>query len=231
MANCAPPHLKNRTTHASLSPACSVPLLRRFACPLRPQDHRYRRLTPGAHTNSSVPDRPRRCSRRRKAAPKPASSIGERIMPTVGPLVARRRADSPASIGHRAYLARSVAGQRSRPASSSASDHAGRRHPLVVSAPIRREAFGVQFCRRRTSQVKATVIKKRAAGRRAACLGVGGVLGATAAWLAQAGKPFSSPVPLKTDDMSDTELHAMNGSHPLDLTPISRAPPRLTRAA
>ena len=52
-------------------------------------------------------------------------------------------------------------------------------------------------------------------------LGIGGALGAGAAWLAQAGKPVQlTPVPVP-DDSVDTptkDLSASNGSHPLDLT-------------
>ncbi len=52
-------------------------------------------------------------------------------------------------------------------------------------------------------------------------LGIGGALGAGAAWLAQAGKPVQlTPLPLQ-DDSGDSpvkDLSASNGSHPLDLT-------------
>ena len=88
---------------------------------------------------------------------------------------------------------------------------------LVVSAPIRGQALrraGLAATALRTGE--GVVIKKRRRWPVALmCLGLGGVLGATAAWLAQAGKPVQlTPYPLETDDANDTELHSMNGSHP-----------------
>ena len=62
-------------------------------------------------------------------------------------------------------------------------------------------AAGLAAAALRTGE--GVVIKKRRRWPVAlVCLGVGGVLGATAAWLAQAGKPVQlTPYPLETDDM------------------------------
>jgi hypothetical protein len=59
-------------------------------------------------------------------------------------------------------------------------------------------------------------------------LGIGGALGAGAAWLSQAGKPVQlTPLPLPSDAAdSDTpvkDLSSSNGSHPLDLTDDAHA--------
>ena len=98
---------------------------------------------------------------------------------------------------------------------------------IVASAPIRGEALRrgrLAATALRTGE--GTVIKKRRRWPLALiCLGLGGVLGATAAWLAQAGKPVQlSPYPLESEAVDDsTELHSMNGSHPVDLTDDSPA--------
>jgi len=52
-------------------------------------------------------------------------------------------------------------------------------------------------------------------------LGIGGALGAGAAWLAQAGKPVQlTPLPLQDDSVDSPvkDLNSSNGLHPLDLT-------------
>ena len=165
----------------------------------------------------------------RKAATQTRQLVGERIMPAVGPagrkaakqtrqLFDQRIAPTFGPFGRKAAAqTRQLVGERIMPAVGTA---------LVVSAPIRGEAVrraGLAAAALRTGD--ATAIKKRRRWPVAlVCLGVGGVLGATAAWLAQAGKPVQlTPYPLESDDMSDTELHAMNGSHPLDITDDSPA--------
>jgi hypothetical protein len=165
----------------------------------------------------------------RKAAAQTRQLVGERIMPTLGPacskaakrtrqLLDQRIAPAFGPFGRKAAKqTRQLVGERIMPAVGTA---------LVVTAPIRGEAL------RRASLAAAALrtgegvaVKKRRRWPTALmCLGLGGVLGATAAWLAQAGKPVQlTPYPLETDGMDDTELHAMNGSHPLDLTDDSPA--------
>ncbi|HEY3924922.1 MAG TPA: hypothetical protein VGL75_10205 [Acidothermaceae bacterium] len=165
----------------------------------------------------------------RKAATQTRQLVGERIMPAVGPagrkaakqtrqLFDQRIAPTFGPFGRKAAAqTRQLVGERIMPAVGTA---------LVVSAPIRGEALrraGLAAAALRTGE--ATVITKRRRWPVAlVCLGVGGVLGATAAWLAQAGKPVQlTPYPLETDEMDDTELHSMNGSHPVDLTDDSPA--------
>ncbi|HZV27851.1 MAG TPA: hypothetical protein VFG00_16350 [Acidothermaceae bacterium] len=161
----------------------------------------------------------------RKAAAQTRQLVGERIMPAVGPacskaakrtrqLLDQRITPVFGPFGRRAAKqTRQLIGERIMPAVGTA---------LVVSAPIRGEALrraGLAATALRTGE--AIVVKKRRRWPVALmCLGLGGVLGATAAWLAQAGKPVQlTPYPLETDDMDDTELRAMNGSHPLDDSP------------
>jgi hypothetical protein len=165
----------------------------------------------------------------RRAAAQTRQLVGERIMPAVGPacekaakrsrqLLDQRIAPVFGPFGRKAVArTRQFVGERIVPAVGTA---------LVVSAPVRSEALrraGLAVTALRTGE--GVVIKKRRRWPTALmCLGLGGVLGATAAWLAQAGKPVQlTPYPL--DDMDDdgTELHAMNGSQPLDLTDDSPA--------
>lgn len=165
----------------------------------------------------------------RKAAAQTRQLVGERVMPTLGPacskaakrtrqLLDQRIAPAFGPFGRKAAKqTRQLVGERIMPAVGTA---------LVVTAPIRSEALrraGLAAAALRTGE--GLVIKKRRRWPTALmCLGLGGVLGATAAWLAQAGKPVQlTPYPLETDGMDDTELHAMNGSHPLDLTDDSPA--------
>ena len=165
----------------------------------------------------------------RKAAAQTRQLMGERIMPTLGPacqkaatrtrqLLDQRIAPAFGPFGRKAAKqTRQLVGERIMPAVGTA---------LVVTAPIRGEALrrvGLAAAALRTGE--GVVVKKRRRWPTALmCLGLGGVIGATAAWLAQAGKPVQlTPYPLETDEMDDTELHAMNGSHPLDLTDDSPA--------
>ena len=165
----------------------------------------------------------------RKAATQTRQLVGERIMPTVGPASRRAAKQTRQLLDERiapvfgpfgrkaAKQTRQLVGERIMPAVGTA---------IIASAPIRGEALrraGLAAAALRTGD--SVVIKKRRRWPVAlVCLGVGGVLGATAAWLAQAGKPVQlTPYPLETDEMSDTELHSMNGSHPVDLTDDSPA--------
>jgi hypothetical protein len=165
----------------------------------------------------------------RKAAAQTRQLVGDRIMPALGPacqkaakrsrqILDQRIAPTFGPFGRRAAKqTRQFVGERILPAVGTA---------LVVSAPIRGEAVrraGLAATALRTGE--GVVIKKRRRWPVALmCLGLGGVLGATAAWLAQAGKPVQlTPYPLETDDVNDTELHSMNGSHPVDLTDDSPA--------
>jgi hypothetical protein len=165
----------------------------------------------------------------RKAAAQTRQLVGERIMPALGPacqkaanrtrqLLDQRIAPTFGPFGRKAAKqTRQLVGERIMPAVGTA---------LVVTAPIRGEALrraGLAAAALRTGE--GVVIKKRRRWPTALmCLGLCGVLGATAAWLAQAGKPVQlTPYPLETDEMDDAELHSMNGSHPLDLTDDSPA--------
>lgn len=166
----------------------------------------------------------------RKAAAQTRQLVGERIMPAVGPagrkaatltrlLFNQRIAPVVGPFGRKAAKqTRQLLDQRIMPAVGTA---------LVVSAPIRGEAVRrgrLAAAALRTGE--GVVIKKRRRWPVAlVCLGLGGALGATAAWLAQAGKPVQlTPYPLETDEIDDSaELHSMNGAHPLDLTDDSPA--------
>jgi hypothetical protein len=160
----------------------------------------------------------------RRAAAQTRQLVGERIMPAVGPacekaakrtrqLLDQRIAPVFGPFGRKAARqTRQLIGERIMPAVGTA---------LVVSAPIRGEALrraGLAATALRTGE--GVVIKKRRRWPTALmCLGLGGVLGATAAWLAQAGKPVQlTPYPLDEMDDDGAELHSMNGSQPLDLT-------------
>jgi hypothetical protein len=165
----------------------------------------------------------------RKAAAQTRQLVGERIMPTVGPAGRKAAKQTRQLVDQRItpvvgpYVrkataqARHLFGQRIMPAVGTA---------VVVSAPIRGEALRrgrLAAAALRTGE-GAGIKKRRRWPVALVCLGVGGVLGATAAWLAQAGKPVQlTPYPLESDEMDDTELHSMNGSHPLDLTDDSPA--------
>jgi hypothetical protein len=167
----------------------------------------------------------------RKAATQTRQLVSERIMPTVGPagrkaasqtrqLVDQRIAPIFGPFGRKAAKqTRQVVGERIMPAVGTA---------LVVSAPIRGEALRrgrLAAAALRTGE-GASIKKRRRWPVALVCLGLGGVLGATAAWLAQAGKPVQlTPYPLETDDTDDDSagLHSLNGSHPLDLTDDSPA--------
>jgi hypothetical protein len=165
----------------------------------------------------------------RKAATQTRQLVGERIMPAIGPacqkaakrtrqLLDQRIAPAFGPFGRKAAKqTRQLVGERIMPAVGTA---------LVVTAPIRGEALrraGLAAAALRTGE--GVVIKKRRRWPTALmCLGLGGVIGATAAWLAQAGKPVQlTPYPL--DDMDDDtiELHSMNGSQRVDLTDDSPA--------
>jgi hypothetical protein len=168
----------------------------------------------------------------RRAATQTRQFVGERIMPTVGPfgrkaasqtrqLVDQRIAPVVGPFGRKAATqTRQLVGERIMPAVGTA---------LVVAAPIRGEAVRrgrLAAAALRTGE--GAVVKKRRRWPVALVfLGLGGVLGATAAWLAQAGKPVQlTPYPLETDDLdgNSAELHSLNGSHPpLDLTDDSPA--------
>jgi hypothetical protein len=165
----------------------------------------------------------------RKAATQTRQLVGERIMPAVGPacqkaakrtrqLLDQRIAPAFGPFGRKAAKqTRHLVGERIMPAVGTA---------LVVSAPIRSEALrraGLAAAALRTGE--GVVIKKRRRWPTALmCLGLGGVLGATAAWLAQAGKPVQlTPYPLDDMDDDSAELHSMNGSQPVDLTDDSPA--------
>jgi hypothetical protein len=165
----------------------------------------------------------------RKAATQTRQLVGERIMPAVGPacqkaakrtrqLLDQRIAPVFGPFGRRAAAqARQLVGERIMPAVGTA---------LVVSAPIRGEALrrvGLAATALRTGD--GIIVKKRRRWPIALmCLGLGGVLGATGAWLAQAGKPVQlTPYPLDDMDDDNTELHSMNGSQPVDLTDDSPA--------
>jgi len=166
----------------------------------------------------------------RKAASQTRQLVGERIMPAVGPagrkaaaqtrqLMDRRIAPVFGPFGRKAAAqARQLVGERIVPAVGTA---------LVVSAPIRGEALRRGRLAAAALRTGDGVVAKK--HRRwpiaLVCLGLGGALGATAAWLAQAGKPVQlTPYPLDSDEIDDsTDLHSMNGSHPLDLTDDSPA--------
>jgi hypothetical protein len=165
----------------------------------------------------------------RKAATQTRQLVGERIMPALGPacqkaakrsrqLLDQRIAPAFGPFGRKAAKqTRQLVGERIMPAVGTA---------LVVTAPIRGEALrraGLAAAALRTGE--GVVIKKRRRWPTALmCLGLGGVLGATAAWLAQAGKPVQlTPYPLDDIDDDSAELHSMNGSQPLDLTDDSPA--------
>jgi hypothetical protein len=168
-------------------------------------------------------------SQSRKAAAQTRQLVGERVMPALGPacskaaqrtrqLLDQRIAPTFGPFGRKAAKqTRQLVGEHIMPAVGTV---------IVASAPIRGEALrraGLAAAALRTGE--AVVVKKRRRWPTALmCLGLGGVLGATAAWLAQAGKPVQlTPYPLETDETDDTELHSMNGSHPLDLTDDSPA--------
>ncbi|HEY0869502.1 MAG TPA: hypothetical protein VGD55_03810 [Acidothermaceae bacterium] len=98
----------------------------------------------------------------------------------------------------------------------------------VASAPARAEAFRRGRLAAAALRGGGTMIAKKRRRWPVAlvCLGLGGALGAGAAWLAQAGKPVQlTPYPLDddTDAGHDHEHHSLNGSHPLDLTDESHA--------
>jgi len=165
----------------------------------------------------------------RKAAKQTRQLVGERIMPAMGPACSKAAKRTRQLLDQRitpvfgpfgrkaANQTRHLVGERIMPAVGTA---------LVVTAPMRGEALrraGLAAAALRTGE-GVVVTKRRRWPVALMCLGLGGVLGATAAWLAQAGKPVQlTPYPLETDGMDDTELHAMNGSHPLDLTDDSPA--------
>ena len=106
----------------------------------------------------------------------------------------------------------------------------------VASAPVRAEAFRrgrlAAAALRGGGALGALSPKKRRRWPVALlCLGLGGALGAGAAWLAQAGKPVQlTPYPLDDDtdagldhEGHDHEHHSLNGSQPVDLTDESHA--------
>jgi len=113
---------------------------------------------------------------------------------------------------------RQVVGERIVPAVDTA---------RAASGPVRNEAL-------RRGQLAAAALRGGALNTKKRrrwpvallCLGLGGALGAGAAWLAQAGKPVQlTPFPLD-DDSADAGLahdHSLNGSQPLDLTDESHA--------
>ena len=165
----------------------------------------------------------------RKAAMQTRQLVGERIMPALGPacqkaakrsrqLLDQRIAPAFGPFGRKAAKqTRQLVGERIMPAVGTA---------LVVTAPIRGEALrrtGLAVAALRTGE--GVVIKKRRRWTVAlVCLGLGGALGATAAWLAQAGKPVQlTPYPMDEMDDDNIELHSMNGSQPVDLTDDSPA--------
>ena len=165
----------------------------------------------------------------RKAAAQTRQLVGERIVPALGPacskaakrtrqLLDQRIAPAFGPFGHKAAKqTRQLVGERIMPAVGTA---------LVVTAPIRGEALrraSLAVAALRTGE--GVVIKKRRRWPVALmCLGLGGALGATAAWLAQAGKPVQlTPYPLDDMDDDSSELHSMNGSQPLDLADESPA--------
>jgi hypothetical protein len=165
----------------------------------------------------------------RKAAIQTRQLVGERIMPAVGPagrkaaaqtrdLLDRRIAPIVGPYGRKAAAqTRLLVGTRVMPAVGTA---------IVASAPVRGEALRRGRLAAAALRQGDVVVKKRRRWPIALfCLGLGGVIGAGAAWLAQAGKPVQlSPYPLETDGMPDaTDLHSMNGSQPLDLTEDSPA--------
>jgi hypothetical protein len=165
----------------------------------------------------------------RKAAAQTRQLVGERIMPTVGPAGRKAAAQARDLLDRRITP---VVGPYSRKAAAQTRQLVGTRimpavgTAIVATAPVRGEA--VRRSRLAASALRQGefVVKKRRRWPVALfCLGLGGVLGAGAAWLAQAGKPVQlSPYPLETDDMAETtELHSMNGSHPVNLTDDSPA--------
>jgi hypothetical protein len=101
----------------------------------------------------------------------------------------------------------------------------------VASAPVRAEAFRRGRLAAAAMRGGGTIIAKKRRRWPVAlvCLGLGGALGAGAAWLAQAGKPVQlTPYPLDDDtdsglDVHDHEHHSLNGSQPVDLTDESHA--------
>jgi hypothetical protein len=102
---------------------------------------------------------------------------------------------------------------------------------LVVSAPARTEALRRGRLAAAALRGSSTVMTKKRRRWPIALvfLGLGGAIGAGAAWLAQAGKPVQlTPYPLTDDSMDDEsehlhEHHTLNGSAPLDLTDESHA--------
>ena len=167
----------------------------------------------------------------RKAASQTRQFIGDRIAPAVGPAGRKAAAQTRQLVDQRitpvlgpfgrkaAQQTRQLVGERIMPAVGTA---------LVVSAPIRGEA--VRRGRLAAAALRngeGAVAKKRRRWPVAlVCLGLGGALGATAAWLSQAGKPVQlTPYPLSTDELDDDSagLHSMNGVEPLDLTDDSPA--------
>jgi len=166
----------------------------------------------------------------RKAAAQTRQLVGERILPTVAPAGRKAARQTRQLLDERimpvfgpfgrkaAAQTRQLVGERIMPAVGTA---------LVVSAPIRGEALRrgrLAAAALRTGEGVA-VKKRRRWPIALVCLGVGGVLGAGAAWLAQAGKPVQlTPYPLESEEADDsTELHSMNGARPLDLTDDSPA--------
>jgi hypothetical protein len=103
----------------------------------------------------------------------------------------------------------------------------------VASAPVRAEAFRRGRLAAAALRGGGTIIAKKRRRWPVAllCLGLGGALGAGAAWLAQAGKPVQlTPYPLDDDadagrdhEGHDHEHQSLNGSQSVDLTDESHA--------
>jgi hypothetical protein len=103
----------------------------------------------------------------------------------------------------------------------------------VASAPVRAEAFRRGRLAASALRGGGMIVAKRRRRWPVAlvCLGLGGAIGAGAAWLAQAGKPVQlTPYPLDDDTNAgvdheghDHEHHSLNGSQPVDLTDESHA--------
>jgi hypothetical protein len=163
----------------------------------------------------------------RRAAAQTRQLVGERIVPAVAPAGRKAAAQTRELLDRRIAP---VVGPYSRKAAAQTRQLLGTRvmpavgTAIVASAPIRGEALRRGRLAAAALRQGDVVVKKRRRWPIALfCLGLGGVIGAGAAWLAQAGKPVQlSPYPLETDDDS-TELHSMNGSHPVDLTEESPA--------
>jgi hypothetical protein len=121
------------------------------------------------------------------------------------------------------WQARQIAVQRLSPAVENA---------LTASAPVRIEAARRgRLAAAALRGAEGQITKRRRRWPVALVfLGIGGALGAGAAWLSQAGKSVQlTPFPLTADD-ADTAVDghsedhsASNGSHPLDLTDEAHA--------